>query len=1356
TSRNATIQQLAQQEVITPFDLETTPLIRASLLLLSATEQVLLLAMHHIISDGWSIGVLIQELAVLYPAFCAGAPSPLPELAIQYADFALWQRKYLSGQILEAQLNYWQQQLQDAPELLQLPTDRPRPHIQTYRGKSQSFPISIELSDRLQSLSRESGTTLFMTLAAAFSTLLYRYSGQSDLVLGSSIANRNRREIEPLIGFFVNALVLRVRFEDNPSFAQLLTQVRETTLQAYEHQDVPFEQVVEALKPQRSLSHSPLFQVMFVLQNAPMDDLAVTDVTLSPFHQDSTTAKFDLTLSMSETPEGLVGDWEYNTDLFDAATIERMAGHFHNLLSAIVSNPQQPVDELPLLSQSERQQLLVEWNQTASQYPDDKCIHHLFEAQVEKTPDAVAVVFEDEQLTYQQLNQRANQLAHYLQGLGVKPEVLVGICVERSLAMVVGLLGILKAGGAYVPLDPSYPAARLSYMLTDAGVEVLLTQHDILASLPAHSARLVCLDTDWDSIARASDTNLSSGVATANLAYIIYTSGSTGLPKGVQIEHQNVVSLFAATQSWYHFNANDVWTNFHSFAFDFSVWEIWGALSSGGRLVVVPYWISRDPESFYDLLCSENITVLNQTPSAFYQLILIAQSERPKLQLNLRLVIFGGEALDFQSLKPWFDRYGDKSPQLVNMYGITEMTVHVTYHALDVSDLDSINSVIGRPIPGLKVYILDDKLQPTPIGIKGQMYVSGYGLARGYLNRPDLTAAKFISDPFSPEDATSRLYKTGDLARYLPDGNIEFLGRIDNQVKIRGFRIELGEIEAVLSTHPQVRQAVAIDTEDSSGNKRLVAYVTFEPKNQVRVESELQLLQIEQWQQLYENVYSESVEIEGYQYNTVGWKSSYTGQQIPQDQMHQWVDSTVERILELQPQHVLEVGCGTGMLLLQLAPHCLTYCGTDISQVALDYIDRQINKIEADCLDLKLINKPAHDFTAIEQYKFDTVIINSVIQYFPSIDYLVEVVRGAIDTLGTGGAIFIGDIRSLPLLETFYTATKFECALDSTTVAQLKQNIKNAYNQEEELVIDPEFFFALKQHFPQIKHVRVQLKPGNYHNELTKFRYDVILYVGDTVFETIEPEWLNYHSDNLNLAGIEQILLNKQPEAIGIKHIPNARLQKEVALVSLLANSDDRETIGQLRNTLQQQEQVGLEPENLWGLSDRFPYTVDINWSSTGGNGCYDAISIGNKSKVGSARIFPKVEINNEVKAWSNYANNPLKQESNRHLASQLHDFIEQRLPEYMVPSAIVTLDSIPLTPNGKVDRKALPTPDGEILRTHEYVEPSTPNEELIANIFASILGIERVGIHDNFFELGGHSLLATQLISQLRVAFSI
>jgi amino acid adenylation domain-containing protein len=808
-----------------PFDLSRDSMLRAGLLRLGPTEHVLLLVTHHIASDGWSSRLLFQEIATLYEAFSSNLPSPLPELPIQYADFAVWQRNWLQGEVLQSQLAYWKHQLAGELPIFRLPTDYPRPAIQTDRGAAQIFALSTDLAESLKSLSRRNRVTLFMTLLAAFQTLLYRYTGQDDIIVGAPIANRPRVEVERVIGFFANTLVLRTDLSGNPSFQELLSRVREVALGAYAHQDLPFEKLVEEINPARDLTRNPLFQVIFNLQNPAKQEIQLSGLSLRllPAHNES--AKFDLSLSISDKEEGLTGTIEYNTDLFNAPTISRMCGCFRTLLQGIVANPEQRLSDLPILTEAERAQLLVEWNNTTQDYPKDKCIHELFEAQVERSPDAVAVVFDDKQLTYRELNLRANQLAHHLQKLGVGPDVLVGICMERSLEMVVGLLGILKAGGAYIPLDPSYPQERLDFMLQDAQTPVLLTQQRLMESLPRHSPKILCLDTDWEAISLQKETNLPTKGTADTLAYVIYTSGSTGKPKGVLITHYNVTRLLDATNSWFHFDQNDVWTLFHSYAFDFSVWELWGALLYGGRLVVVPYGVSRSPEIFYRLLSTERVTILNQTPSAFSQLIQVDQSLITPQELALRLVIFGGEALDFRSLKSWFDRHGDQSPQLVNMYGITETTVHVTYRPLNAADLSTHRgSFIGVRIPDLELYVLDQNQNLVPVGVPGELYVGGSGVGRGYLNRPELTAERFVPNPFDPVGG-ERLYRSGDLVRYLPNRDIEYLGRIDAQVKIRGFRIELGEIEAALSQHPAVRAAIVIAQQDKPESTRLVAYV---------------------------------------------------------------------------------------------------------------------------------------------------------------------------------------------------------------------------------------------------------------------------------------------------------------------------------------------------------------------------------------------------------------------------------------------------------------------------------------------------------------------------------------------------
>jgi len=818
SAQAAEVEHLCNKEARSPFDLQQGNLFRAQLLRLTATKHILLLTVHHIVFDGWSMRLLLQELATLYQAFVSNTAPSLPELPIQYADFAVWQRQALAS----TELTYWQQQLSGNLPILDLPTDFPRPAVQTFQGKKYPLVISKSLTAKLRELSQQKGVTLFMLLMAGFNTLLYRYTGQEDILVGSPIANRNRSEVENLIGFFANTLVFRTQLSENPSFAALLSQVRETAIAAYQHQNIPFEKLVEVLQPERDLSRNPLFQVLFALHNFAQPTLEVSDLTLSLQERDTGTARFDLALDLWEEPELIRGTWEYNQDLFTAATITRIGEQFQTLLESIVATPDAPISTLSLLTPAEQQQLLVEWNASPSTYQATQCIHQQFVAQVEKFPDAIAVVCEDKTLTYQQLNHRANQLAHYLQKLGVKPEVRVGIFVERSLEMIVGLLGILKAGGAYVPLDPTYTNERLQFMLADAEVVILLTQTHLTEVINSSEIFQVCLDGDWERIAQESTANPITEVTPENLAYVIYTSGSTGKPKGVEIAHGSVVHLFAATRPMFNFDERDVWTVFHSYAFDFSVWEIWGALLHASKLVVVPRYLTQSPGEFYDLLVKEQVTILSQTPSALRQLLTVKTAS-----LNLRLIVCGGEALPSAlatQLMAW-------NVSLYNFYGPTEATVWATIHAVESIDGSKGAIPIGKAIADKQIYILDNHLQPVPIGVPGEIHIGGMGLARGYLNRPELTAEKFIDNPFN---ASERLYKTGDLGRYLPDGTIEFINRLDYQVKIRGFRIELGEIEAVLNQHPAVQQTVVIAREDQAGDQRLVAYLVMHSQADLR------------------------------------------------------------------------------------------------------------------------------------------------------------------------------------------------------------------------------------------------------------------------------------------------------------------------------------------------------------------------------------------------------------------------------------------------------------------------------------------------------------------------------------------
>ncbi|WP_375772564.1 non-ribosomal peptide synthase/polyketide synthase [Archangium gephyra] len=807
-------RRLATEEAQRPFELERGPLLRTTLLKLDAREHVLLLTMHHIVSDGWSMGVLVRELGQLYAAFSRGQPSPLPELPVQYADYALWQRQWLQDKALEKQLTFWKEQLAGASPALELPTDRPRPPEQTFHGAALSWTLPRELSDSLKALGQREGVTPFMLLLAAFQVVLHRYSGQESFCIGTPMAGRDQARLEGLIGFFANTLALRTRLEGNPTFRELLQRVRESTVRAFSHQHLPFEKLVEELQPERDLGRSPLFQVLFSFQNTPTSEPALAGLTLHPIHLETSVSKFELELNVGETPDGLHGSFVYNTDLFDAATISRLAGHLRVLLEGVVAAPESRLSELSLLTAAERRQVLVEWNDTAASFPADACLHHLFEAQVERTPDAPALGFEGTWLTYRELNQRANRLAHALRALGVGPESRVGVRVQRSAEMVVALLAILKAGGAYVPLDPTWPGERLAYMLEDSGARVLVTQAALEGTPSASDTAVVRVDVDSPALASGRDENPSSGAMAGNLAYILYTSGSTGQPKGVQVPHRTVSNFFTAMDARLQVPERGVWLAVTSISFDISVLELLWTLSRGFAVVVQKDTLDTDwlPEAVRQYA----ITHLQCTPSLARTLV--AEPPQAEALRHLKQLLVGGEALSTELARE-LRRY---VPSLLNMYGPTETTVWSSSHDVPAR-LDG-SVPLGTPLANTQLHVLDERMRPVPLGVPGELYIGGEGVVRGYLNRPGLTAERFVPDPFSTGRG-ARLYRTGDRVRRRADGSLEFLGRIDFQVKVRGFRIELGEVEAALEQHAGVSQAVVVVREDSPGDKRLVAYV---------------------------------------------------------------------------------------------------------------------------------------------------------------------------------------------------------------------------------------------------------------------------------------------------------------------------------------------------------------------------------------------------------------------------------------------------------------------------------------------------------------------------------------------------
>ncbi|HZI17268.1 MAG TPA: amino acid adenylation domain-containing protein [Pyrinomonadaceae bacterium] len=1369
------VGRLAAEEARAGFDLMQGPLIRARLLRLGAESHVLLITVHHIVTDGWSMNVLTREVGEAYAALVAGRQPALPPLPIQYADYAAWQREVMQGALLEHLLGYWRRQLGGELPVLDLPLDFTRPLVQTFNGARAPLEVSAGLTREMQGLGRRTGTTLYMILLSAWQALLHRYTGQADILTGTLIANRHRLETEPVIGCLINALPIRAGLSDDPTFGQLLEQTRRVSLEAYEHQDLPFEMLVEDLQLERDLSRPPLVQVMFGFQNFGLQELQLPGVRLTPLAVETDAVAYDLTLTLAEKDGGVVGALEYNTDLFTRATAERMAGHFLTLLEAAVSEPSQRVSRLPLLTEAERLQLLSDWNHTAQDYPLETCFHRLFERQAAATPDAVAVLTDEARLTYAELNAAADRMARALGAQGVGPDEVVVLLAERGAEFLTAVLALFKAGGAYLPLDPRYPAQRLAQIVGRSGSRLALAGRaaaaqlrEALLALPegARPQSLLLEDLPGGD-AGAADAAARGGPR--NLAYVIYTSGSTGVPKGAMIEQRGMVNHLWAKVSDLRLTAADIVAQNASQCFDISVWQFLSPLLVGGSVRVVSDELRHDPLGLLSLVEREGVTVLEVVPSLLQAMLeeVSGRREPPPRLASLRWLIVTGEALPPPLARRWHELYPDVP--LLNAYGPTECSDDVTHHALTAAPAAQSEDVpIGRPVANTRLYVLDRRLQPVPVGVPGELYVGGAGVGRGYMGAPGRTAEVFIPDPFGGEPGAV-LYKTGDLVSYLPGGELRFLGRVDHQVKIRGFRIELGEIESVLRRHPLVAEAAVLDHANEAGEKVLTAYVVAQ-QGQAAPDVHDDAWtdeRVRQWQDVFDGVYSQAGEVSDGSLNLSGWISSYTGEPIPEEEMRSWVEGTVQNILALRPRRVLEIGCGAGMLLLRVAPHCRRYWGTDFAPQSLNYLREQLPLHELNGADINLLQRPADDFSGLAPNSFDAVVLNSVAQYFPNVDYLLRVLEGAAEVVAPGGFIYVGDIRNRRLLEAFHFSVQSRKVEPETTREELAARVRRLMSEEDELLLDPEFFFALRDSTPKIGRVEIRPKRGRHHNELTRFRYDVVLRLGEAERPAAEPARLDWRGAGLTVPKLERRLAEERPEALLLTNVPNARLAAEAHGLRWLHGAGGQpQSAGEWLRAEAEGREPAVDPEDLLAVAERVPYEVALSCARAGAEGSFEAALARREavppetggvvvpSASRAASLFPE-PVRRPAAPWNRYANNPLQGVVASKLLPQLRAFLAERLPEYMVPAAFVALESLPLTANGKVDRRALLKPHGpQFTPASLHVAPRTPAEETVARVWQQVLGLPRVGVRDKFFDIGGDSLKIVRVFRLLNEVY--
>jgi len=1276
-----------------PFDLERHVPMRAELLRLGAREHVLALVFHHIASDGWSMAPLWQDIATAYTARQAGEPPQWAPLPVQYADYTLWQRELLGGEddpdsTLSAQLDYWRGTLEGLPDRIELPLDRPHPATATFKGELHTFDWDADLHAGLAALARECGASVFMVVHAALAALLTRLGAGTDVPIGSPIAGRTDEALDDLVGFFVNTLVLRVDTSGEPSFRELVGRVRERNLDAYAHQDVPFERLVEVLNPTRSLSYHPLFQVMIAGQNNARAEVVLPGLTVTEVPVTTGTSKFDLSISLTERDAGIAGVLEFNNDVFDHAGADAILGRLEVLLRAALAAPDRPVGALDLLAGDERERVLAQW--AGSLAPaGTETFPGLFAAQVLARPDEVALVFEDRQLTYAELNAEANRLAHLLIARGAGPERVVGLAVPRSVEMIVAELAVLKAGAAYLPLDADYPADRIAFMVEDSAPVCIVTTPEVEGKLPADVPRVL---TDDPALSEVSIVDPDAVVRPENAAYVIYTSGSSGRPKGVVLQHSGVAKLVATQVERFGVGPQSRVLQFASPSFDVAFWDLCLGLLSGGRLVVVPSELRFPGAALVDYAFDNDVNFMILPPALLAEM-------REDLDLPRDSVLLAGT----ERVSPELVRRWAPGRRMFNAYGPTEATTNST---LGLCDPASSIVPIGIPDPGTRAYALDASLRPVPPGVVGELYLAGSGLARGYLGRAALTSERFVADPFG---TGGRLYRTGDLVRWLPDGRLVFLGRADDQVKIRGYRIELGEIESVVVEHPRIGQSVVI-----AQDGRLIAYAV--PAAGRDEESERDHLG--EWHELHENVFTDAA-AGGMQENFAGWNSSYDGTAIPLDEMREWHAATIDRISSLRPKRVLEIGVGSGLILSRIAPDADEYWGVDLSEKAIANLRREMPPELA--AKVHLAARPAHDLGELPDEPFDTVIVNSVAQYFPSVDYLAEVIRTVAARVRPGGVIFMGDIRNLRSLRAFRTAT--ELRHGRRTVAAVDQAIA----REGELVLDPDFFTG----FDGFDDVDVWVKRGHAHNELTRHRFDVVMRKAPRP-APVEEQVVAFES----VEDAKRLLLDK-PARLRLTGVPNARLSVELDAISVLATGDGLAALSALDGA-----PSGVDPETLQALAAEQGYRMYA--TVTADVGTLEVVFItGEPTRIYRSRA-----------ARTALGNNPVGQRDTSALVSSLRAHVRDRLPQYMVPSAFVVLDRLPLLASGKLDRRALPSPDQQAVTAGRA--PRTPVEEVLCGLFAEVLDAQSIGIDDDFFALGGHSLMATRLVARLRSVFGV
>ncbi|MGC2997860.1 amino acid adenylation domain-containing protein [Streptomyces sp. G35A] len=1358
--RAAETDRLTAAERRILFDLADAPPVRFRLLRLSTEESVLLAVFHHVAVDGWSLGVLSHELTALYEAFSLGLPSPLPPLPVQYAGYARWQSAWEDSEDARRQLAHWEAYLSGAPDRLDLPTDRPRLPVQSHRGATHRFVIDADVTTALRELGVRRGATLHMTLLAALATVLYRYSGQDDIVIGGAVANRLQSELHDLMGFFANSVLFRVHLDGDPGFADLLARVRRTCLEAHAHQDVPVDLITQRLFPERDLARNPLYQVNFTLHNTPAMVRHPSGLTVTLLDTQTDSSRFDLDFNILETDDGLDCLVDYATDLFDAATVARLADSLTELLTAVAADPTPRLSVLPVLSAGELRRIVYDWNDTGTEVCATP-LHELVAAQAARTPDAVAVSSAGHELTYGELDRAANRLAHHLRDAGARPGTVVAVLMDHGPDTVTTLLAVLKTGAAYVPLDPAYPPSRTNDMLADSEAAVLVVPDVLPAGVEPAGARVVGLAAEADAVAGRPATAPNVRVSADDLIYLMFTSGSTGRPKAALLTHRNVVNYLLWAKDHYAADAGTGVPAHSPLAFDLTVTSIFAPLLAGQRVLLAPTAGDTPGAALRALLeTSDDLGFVKLTPS---HLRLLEQSTADgRLALPARTVILGGEALHEDALSAL--RAGTPATRIVNEYGPTETAVACTaFEAGGGSPAGCEGRVpIGRPIANVRVHVLNDALRPVPVGVPGEACVGGAGVGLGYWRRAALTAERFVPDPFATEPG-ARLYRTGDLVRLLPSGELEYLGRLDRQVKVRGHRVEPAEIELAVGSHPAVRQCAVEVVRRAPGDERIVALVRLRDGSASGPDWDRD--RVEEWRRLYDTTYGDLDGTPDSSFNLAGWLSSYTGRPLEEAEMRSWLDDTVARILALRPRHVLEIGCGTGMILLNVAPACRSYRATDLSTAAVEYVRRTVattTDLPADRVEVRTAPAHASILPAAAGAAPDTIVLNSVVQYFPSADYLLDVLRQAVDALPDGGHVFLGDLRSLPLLDLFHTSVQARRAPVNMRIAELRSRIRRQSALDAELCVDPRLFKEIAARWPDVAQVRVLPKRGRYDNELSHYRYDVVLTAGRREPSPVSlGTIIDWAASPLAPDELARLLERDRPESLTLTGVPNSRLSAALGLRGLLEERAPSSSVGELLARASALPTHGCAPEDWWELGDRCGYEAELSWLEGRSDGAYDVVLRRPEARAGSAAPSTTATGRSSMPPAPSfetrrYTNDPHWRRACATTVPEIDAHVRRRLPVPLLPAHYIPLPEIPLTVNGKTDRAQLrllaADPDrAERAAWATAARPLTGTEQVVAEVWRELLDCDDVTPDDDFFGLGGHSLLTLQVVFRLR-----